>query len=318
MSRKSLFVLVTVTLIIVLFSGCGNIVRDDVHISEKNTSEFSSVNVTTSFSKIEFVSSDRYGFEIFVPGSFAPEWDITDGRLTIRENTRLSVFRMGIFSPRYYVKVFYPAESGFDEISLTSASGRIELPKTDVANLDIRSASGRVDADAENFAKVSIGTASGSITFSGSGGSASLESSSGNVCSVINDCESMKVTTNSGSVNLTGNGESDTALTVNTASGRIQIDGTAWRDATTRTSSGKTEISGKLLGNTSVETASGSVNISVHGSSSQYGYTLTPISGSVHWDGNRMAKPAHSSGSFDNHININTASGGIRVSFTKN
>jgi len=309
--------MIAATLVVLLFGGCGGIAIDSVSVSEKNTSEFSSVDVTTSCSRIEFVSSDRYGFDIFVPGSFTPEWDITDGRLTILENTGISIFRLGIFSPSYYVKVYCPSGSVFDEISLTSASGRINLPKTDVAKLDIRSASGRVDAYAENFTNASIVTASGSITFSGSGGNASLDSSSGTVRSMINDCESMKITTNSGSVNLTGKGESDTALTVNTASGRIQIDGTAWRDATTSTSSGKTEISGELLGNTSVETASGSVNISVHGSPSQYGYSLTPVSGSVHWDGNKMAKPAFSSGSFDNHITVNTASGGIRVSFTK-
>ena len=314
MKRKSLFILVTVTLMVLLLGGCGNIAGDGVLISEKNTSEFSSVDVTTSFSRIEFIPSDRYGFEMFAPESFAPEWDITNGRLTIRENTNGSFFRLSIFS-RYYVKVYYPAGSGFDDVSLTSASGRIDLPKTDVTHLNIRSSSGRVDANAENFANASVETASGNITFSGSGGNADLESSSGTVQSVIYDCESMHVTTSSGRVTLTGKGDSAAKLTVNTLSGRIQIDGAAWRDITAVTSSGSTTISGELLGITSVDTASGSVSIKVHGSPLEYGYTLTPNSGSVHWNGERMAKPALSSGSFDNHIIVNTASGGIRVSF---
>jgi len=317
MKKKSIFILVAVTLMVLLFGGCGNIARSDVHISEKNTAGFSSVDVTTSFSSIEFVSSDRYGFEIFVPGSFAPEWDITNGRLTIRENTNRAIVSLNAFSPQYYVKVFYPAGSGFNDISLASASGRIELPQMDVAYLDIRSSSGRVDAGAEKSANVSIDTSSGSITFSGSGDNVNLESSSGNVQSVIYECGSVNVTTSSGSINLTGKGETATALTVNTMSGRIDIDGVAWRDITARTNSGTTAISGELLGNTFVETSSGSVNISVNGSPSQYGYTLTPNSGSIHWNGDRMASPALSSGSFDNHITVDTASGGIRVSFSK-
>jgi len=317
MNRKSIFIMIMVTLIVLLFGGCGGVARGGNLISEKNTSEFNSVDVTTSFSNIEFVPSDRYGFEIFAPESFAPEWDITNGRLTIRENTNWLIISMNIFSPQYYVKVYYPAGSGFDDISLTSSSGRIELPKTDVAYLDVRSSSGRVDANAENFANASIETSSGSITFSGSGGDARLESSSGAVRSVIYDCESMHVTTASGRVNITGNSDTDTATRakVNTQSGSIQIDGISWRDVTTVTSSGSTTISGKLLGVTSVDTASGSVNIKVHGSPSQYGYTLTPNSGSINWNGERMEKPALSSGSFDNHIIVNTASGSIRVSF---
>jgi len=318
MKSKSLFVLVTIALIALLFAGCGNITRNDILISEKNTSEFRSVDITTSFSEIKFVSSDRYGFEILVPGSFDPEWDITNGRLTIRENTNRMIVSLNVFSPRYSVKVYYPAGNDFNDISLRSASGRIELPQMDVKNLDIRSSSGRIDAVAEGSVKVSIETSSGGISFSGSGGNVDIESSSGNVRSVITDCESVNVTTSSGNVNLTGKGDSATALTVNTMSGRIDINGIAWRDITARSSSGTITINGELLGITSVDSSSGSVNISVHGNPSQYGYTLTPNSGSIFWNGERMASPALSSGAFDNHIMVDTASGSIRVSFTKN
>ena len=318
MFKKAFAVSVMVALIISMFAGCGSrvVLDNDIQISEKNTQEFSSVSVSASLSKIEFVESDQYGFELFVPGRFAPEWDITNGRLTIIENTNTFSIGLNVNLPNYYVKVYYPAKAVFNDITLRSSSGNVKLPLINVGNLDITTSSGDINAGAEGFSRVSMGASSGEITFTGSGGRVDIETSSGNVRSEIGNVDSFDVTVSSGNITIKGNGDTATVLNARTMSGTINVDGAVWNDITTRTSSGDTNIKGALLGITSAETSSGSVKISVIGDPSEYGYTLTPSSGSIHWNGEKLSKPALSTGSFEkHHIAVTTSSGSIRVDF---
>jgi len=318
MKTTAIIKIAAVMLIAMLFTGCSfnvGALGNNIHINEKEISEFDSVSVTTSLSNIEFVASDQYGLEIFVPERFAPEWYVTNGQLVIKEKTTDFFINLSIHSPRYYVKVFYPAGVNFNDINLITASGQIELPRVDVADLSIISSSGRVYSNAEKCSYVSIESASGSVTFSGSGGNVDIRTASGRVDSNIDNCEAVKVITSSGNVALTGTGDIATALTVNTSSGSINVKGAVWRDINLVSGSGSTTVNGELRGNTSVSTASGSVRISVNGDPSQFGYDLTPSSGSIHWNGEKIAKPAISSGSFDNNISVNTSSGSIRVDF---
>ena len=279
MRNKIIPVLITMMVAALLLSGCNNADRN-VLINEKNISAFDSVSVTTSSAMIEFVASDRYGLEIFVPERLGPEWDVTNGRLTITAKPRGIFSVPGITILKSYVKVYYPEGAVFHDISLKSSSGRIELPQVEVSDLDVHTSSGKIDAS-------------------------------------VGNCDAISATTSSGSVTLACSGDLAAALNVETSSGSIRADGVAWRDVRTRTSSGATKISGELLGNTDVKTSSGSVKLSVCSDPSRYGYSLTPSSGSIHWDGVRMGKPARSSGSFENDIVVDTSSGSIRVEFYK-
>ena len=279
MRKKFILVLVTVMLAAVLLSGCNGGVNNTL-IKEKNISAFDSVYVTTSSSIIEFVASDYYGLEILIPERFNPEWDVTNGQLTIYAKTRESLFIPSITFSKSYVKVYCPAEAVFNEITLKSSSGSIELPKVFASDLDVSTSSGKINASVEN-------------------------------------CDVISAATSSGSVTLECSGDLATALTVSTSSGSIRADGTAWRDIMTKTQSGATEISGELFGDTYVKATSGNVILNVNGDPSQYGYSLTPSSGSIHWNGIKMEKPAHSTGSFDNNIVVDTSSGSIRVEFSQ-
>ena len=184
----------------------------------------------------------------------------------------------GINLPKSYVKVYYPKGAVFNVITLKTSSGSIELQQVFVSDLDTSTSSGKIDA------------------------------------SVVN-CDVVKAATQSGSVRLGCSGDLATKLTASTSSGSIRADGAAWRDAYTKTHSGFTEIKGELLGQTDVKTSSGAVQLIVDSDPSQYGYYLTASSGSIHWDGVKMGKPARSSGSYENNINIDTSSGSIRVDF---
>jgi len=316
MLKKTFVLIASVVLIATMFAGCGNIAGSNVRINEKDITPFNAVSIDTSSTRIELVAADRFGVEIFVPKRFAPEWDVTNGRLTIRDNTTNYVFSGITINNDHYVKVYYPADTTFADMTLASSSGKIDLPQVNVADLSITSSSGSINAGAEKFDNAIIESSSGDITFSGSGGYVKMTSQSGAVRSDTENCEEISVTTSSGRADLADKGNVATVLSVSTQSGRIDAKGGVWRDVTARSSSGGTTISGELLGNTYVETASGSVIISVNGSLSVYGYTLTPGSGSIHLNGERMDKPALSSGSYDNHITVTTSSGGIRLDFS--
>jgi len=317
MFKKTFALVAAITLILVMFAGCGSrlIVSGDIRIDEKNTQEFSAVSVSTSLSKIEFVESDQYGFEIFVPERFAPEWDISNGRLTIIENTNNFSINLSVTLPNYFIKVYYPAGADFSDITLKTSSGNVRVPQVNAGNLDITTSSGDIDAKAVGFTRASMRASSGEITFAGSGGSVDIETSSGNIRADISNVASIDAAVSSGNITINGTGDSAAVLSARTMSGNIKVDGAIWQSITTRTSSGDTTIKGALLGVSSVDTSSGSVNISVIGDPSQYGYTLTPSSGSIHWNGEKMSKPAVSTGSFENHIVVSTSSGSIRVDF---
>ena len=316
MLKRAFILFAAVALTVVFFAGCGAITVNNVRINEDNITPFDAVSVTTTFSKIEFVESDRYGLDIYVPESLDPEWGVTDGRLTIIEDTNGLAFNWGVNLDKGYVKVYYPSGTVFTDITLNSSGGEIELPRANVADLNITSSSGGINASAEGNNYAAIESSSGDITFSDNGGKVNIKSSSGKVRAETNNCGAVDVTTSSGGVTLTGKGDAATRLSVNTQSGRIDASGVSWRDVTTRSTSGRTTISGELLGETSVETSSGAVQISVDGSLSQYGYNLRPGSGSIYLNGERMTKPALSSGAPGNNISVVTSSGGIRIDFS--
>ena len=316
MRKTIIFSLITLVAAAMLFGGCGNVGRN-VHINEKDISAFDSVHVNVSSANIEFTASDRYGLEIFVPERYRPEWDVTNGQLTIYERTGGFRFVPHFSFSKCYVKVYYPVGAEFHDISLRSSSGNIEFSETAVSDLNITASSGAVYAKAEKCASAYIKTKSGDVKLSGSVDDVDISTSSGAVRSDTSGSGAIRAITRSGSVTLGCEGDRPAALNVSTSSGSIRADGAVWRDVRTTTRSGSTEIRGELSGDTYVKTSSGDVKLSVSGDPSQYGYSLTPSSGSIHWDGMKMGKPARSSGSFENNITVDTSSGGIRVDFSK-
>jgi len=314
-SKLAMITLMTVVMFAALFTGCGLRVGDNIKIDERNTSEFNSVSVEASLSNIELIEADNFGLEIFAPKRFSPEWDITNGHLTIREKTTDFIFNLSISSPRYYVKVYYPTGTVFNEVILRTSSGDINVTRVDANDLDVFTSSGEINASAENFSNASMKTSSGNIRFSGNGEYVDMNTSSGSIKSDIEGGDAIRATTSSGSISITGRGDAATALIANTQSGNITANGVAWRDINTVASSGDITINGALLGNSYIKTSSGSLNITVDGDASQFGYSLTASSGSIYWDGMKLAKPANSSGSFENNIDATTSSGDIRVDF---
>jgi len=319
------------------FTAAGEGRDADIIINEKKIPAFSSADITTSSTRIEFIPSDHYGLEICMPEEYDPQWKVEGNRLTVRQKTgNVHIVGFVFTTDRYYVKVYYPKGAGFDEIQLTASSGGIKLPETEVKKLTITTSSGNINANAVQFANAVVKASSGDINFTGrsANGQAEIKSNSGKVDASANGCEQVKITASSGKINANVDGCSKvditassgditvlskdkkaTNLTVRAKSGKIRVDGAAWSELYAESSSGDIQVAGALFGTTSVKASSGRVELQVNGQASQYGYDLRASSGSIHWDGRKMEKSAHASDSLDNLIKVNTSSGSIKVDF---
>jgi len=361
-----------------IFAIGGNTGRGMIHINERDIPSFSSVDIITSSTDIEFIPADYFGIEIRMPRDFQPEWNVENNVLVFRQASRANI-QVGFFriNDRRYVRVYYPRRTSFDDILLQASSGNITFPEVEARNLTITTSSGNITAGAENYINATLTASSGRINFDGncingqtdiiasSGnitvsnqsnqGQMNISASSGNVRAYVSDAAEVTVSTSSGNITSTLNnidvvslsatsGNIDTSvdgcdavsirtssgnisansddlratiLSVNATSGRIRVDGETWQNLTAESSSGNIDINGALFGSTSVRATSGNVGMNVTGQASQYGYDLNATSSgaTIRWDGNRMNRPARSSGSFEHNINVNTSSGNIRVDF---
>ena len=205
------------------------------------------------------------------------------------------------------------------QTDISTSSGNITINnQSSQGQMNISASSGNVRANVSDAAEIMVSTSSGNITSTLDNiAVVSLGASSGNIESGVDGCDTVSIRTSSGNISVSSDDATATNLSVNTTSGRIRVEGQAWQDLTAESSSGNIDISGALLGNTSARATSGRVELDVWGQASQYGYDLNATSSgaTIRWDGNRMDRPARSSGSFEHNININTTSGNIRVDF---
>jgi len=205
------------------------------------------------------------------------------------------------------------------QTDISASSGNITVNnRSNQGQMNISASSGNVRANVSDAAEVMVSTSSGNITSTLNNiAVVSLSASSGNIETSVDGSDAANIRTSSGNISVDSDDTTATNLTANATSGRIRVEGGTWQDLTAESSSGNIDISGALLGNTSARATSGRVELDVRGQVSQYGYDLnaTSSSATIRWDGNRMDRPARSSGSFEHNISVNTSSGNIRVDF---
>jgi DUF4097 and DUF4098 domain-containing protein YvlB len=294
--------------------------NDIIHLEEKNIPSFKAAGIITTSADVELIPADCFGIEIRMPAAFEPEWKVENDRLVFRQTNPVNAnIGVSMTNNRRYVKIYYPEGTVFDDIHLQTTSGNITVSaESNRGRLTVKATSGYVRADVSGAAEAAIHTSSGNIMSSlHDTADVYLTASYGKVETGVDGCDTVTIKTTSGNVSVTNDDEKAVMLSVNVSSGKIEADGKAWINLSTESSSGDIRIKGALWGDTSVRTSSGRVELTVKGRASQYGYNLNTVSSgaAIHWDGNRLGKPARSSGSFEHTIEISTSSGGIKVDF---
>ena len=303
---------------------------DAILVQEMDLLAFDTVQITTRLSNIEFIESDRYGLEIRLPPyADQPNWDITNGKLTVEIPTVRNTFTiMNLDVQSYYVKIFFPgraAQEGsgildtiFRSVDLSTTSGDIRIAALMSDNLILKTASGSINVNLQHYKQAVAKTTSGDITFLGSGDNASLvlDVSSGNITADASGCVDVDIKTTSGSIKLIGDTLANALLKTATGSGNIIVNVSAWQSLTAETRNGDVRITGEPYGATNVDARSGSVTVILRGDERDFSYEISTRSGSIHFGGIRMGNIARNVSNYsEKSINIETSSGNVRVDF---
>jgi DUF4097 and DUF4098 domain-containing protein YvlB len=254
-------------------------------ISEFDLEPFSSVNISTISADIQLIPSDSFGFATKLPlDADNLNWKIENGELTLSTQQyqawRLNIFNLDFISD-YHVKIYYPANTHFERITLNSTSGNIDFDQTLVSSLIAKTPSGGISINTGKCQAVDLHTISGNITFG-------------------------------------GDHQTPATLQINTVSGDIDINNVMWANLTAESVSGNLKIAGTAAAQTLIKSISGDVKLKSSGAASEYFYDLTSLSGDITVNGQRLGSPARpASTTSDQQIKVNTTSGNIRLDFAE-
>jgi len=250
-------------------------------IDEKNLETFSNINISTVSADIELIPSDYFGIEAYLPANAnEAKWNIDNDWLDINTGSAKSNRLISIFSfnfslqSNYFVKIYYPEGTEFNEAILGTTSGDIKIFETTIENLSMKTVSGDVNAEIAGIADLSI-------------------------------------TTTSGDIKLTGNSEIASKISMKTVSGGIEVVDLIWNTLTAETTSGNIRIFGEPNGPANVRTVSGDVRINTSGL--EIDYDISTVAGRINVYGQRIGGSIRSDDSSGNLATIRTTSGNITL-----
>ena len=260
--------------------------NNPMFITEPNVEAFTSINASTIAADIELIPSDSFRFEAKLPpNSNGLDWSVTDGVLTIDTQNnwswRFRIFDLDFLDNNYYLKIYYPAGSQFDQVKLHSVAGDLN-GGTQLSTRDL-----------------AVDTVSGNLIFNVAG------------------CEQVDMSTTSGDITFNSDDSSISSLLAKTVSGRINLKHVIWQNLTAKSVSGDIEIGGEAGARTLISSVSGSVRLGLLASSVEYTYDISSLSGNITVNEQRLGNPAHSTITppSDQQIGISTTSGDIALDF---
>lgn len=274
---------------------------DGVHtVNERNgeskmaqdIGSFENIDISLISGEIELIKSDRNAVEYDLLGQEKLEiCEVRNGTFVFKTKSKFSVMMWNFKSP--YIKLYYKDGSAFDNVSLTSTSGSVNVDGLNAKTVSVTSISGRRELSNITAQKLVIDGTSGSVqTDNIKSNSIELRTVSGRIAGINVSCDNLVTKNTSGSINISN-------LTTNSTD--------------IRGSSGSVTLQGALSGKTYISNISGSVKISPTLPKDDYGFKLSSTSGTTKIDGEKFSgtmgtdKP--------NFIEIKTTSGGIGITF---
>ncbi len=121
--------------------------NDSQLISELNLEKLTDIDIDIDLSNIEFVKSDKYGFEIkYYENSSAPTWNVENGHLRIDFKHKKTYFNLGFFqsSNEAYIKVFLPQDALLNSIQIKTNVGNVDIGNFSSKNVNINTSIGNI------------------------------------------------------------------------------------------------------------------------------------------------------------------------------
>jgi len=287
-------------------------------ITEMNLEQFRSVSVDIGFSDVEFVKSDKFGIDLYGM-DMEWLWSLEDGKLNITHNrsNQLHVVNLNfVTTGRNYVKIFLPADTELENVTIKTSSGDIKIGSFSADKVDVKSSFGdavlsnitsnnlQAELNSGDFTGTNINT--GQFTFISRFGYGQFHSVTAN---------SFKAESSSGDMRITGCAFGE--INATNRFGDIIASGFASSKTNIIASSGDVKITGDLSGETIVRTEFGDTKLTLSREKNDYSYEISVRFGDITYDGVRMRdQTSINSGTvMENHLKLSASSGDIVVSF---
>jgi DUF4097 and DUF4098 domain-containing protein YvlB len=315
-------ILVIVGIFLISIDHFNNITEKGTVHMEQNTKQFSNIDISALFQKVEIEASNdgKYGYEITSRENSKIIHEIKDSTLYITYRFYLLNFIFDIMHGRknYSIKVFIPKDARLDAVKISNESGNISVKNTVSGKFDLKSTSGNISASAVNSENFKSVQTSGDLRITDmKSGSIETGSTSGKIYLTGCTAKNFKTSQTSGTLFIDGcridNFERDST------SGSFEIRKTDMQGLKSKSTSGTADFKGGLAGKSEIQTTSGDILLDITGKKQDYSIDCKISSGNIYIDGEKLAgkkeKQISPTSKNGNELNLKTTSGDIKLKF---
>ena len=299
-----------------------SIAKNEVsRITELDIGHVKSVNVSSGYSDIEFIHSDKYGFDA-MGYDVTWDWSLNNGALTISNKalTRMAFFSFNIASARdeNYVKIYLPAGAELDSVTIKCDTGDMRIGDFQADSVKIENAFGGMELKSitSNLLQVNLDTGK----FSGTDINAktiAFENSFGDSLFKSVKTDKLNVKGDTGDINFDGCEIGDAFIT--NSFGKTEAKGLVTSKLEIDSDSGDINFDGTFTGGNVIRSAFGKVTLTTSLGKDAYSYDISTDFGKVIMDGEKFGDSAtiKSGNTTANHIKITSDSGDVELRFAK-
>jgi len=292
----------------------------ECHITEPDLGEFKSIYVDAGFGDVIFVSSDKYGIELY-GNNMEWFWTLEGGVLKISHNrgARIQIMNLNVFpTERNYAMIYLPDNTELETVSIKANSGDVKLGNFHATSVEINNSFGDVDISNTTSDHLQINLNSGRFTGSDlDTRSLVYNNSFGDGRFKQVNAESLTADSNSGDLVFTacefGEMNIKTSFGDTTATSLVSL------ATNIRANSGDVNIAGEFSGETVLHADFGGIKLTISGEKDDYSYDISTKFGDVKFDGQRLGDQVgiNSGSVMANHLKITASSGDVSVSFVR-
>ncbi|HZK39345.1 MAG TPA: DUF4097 family beta strand repeat-containing protein [Clostridia bacterium] len=184
MKKTWIFTALAVVLTLAVLFGVSRVVlytdETGFHVVDRNAAEiyvnkdawkFENIELETVDSNIEFVITNRFGFEFMADSTMDTVYTNQDGKLSIRQSSKDLLLNFNLWpTKKDYVKLYIPDRVDLKQVKINAKNGEITIARLKCENLDITSDTGNITVtlagQAEDY-NSDITADGGSITVDG-------------------------------------------------------------------------------------------------------------------------------------------------------
>lgn len=295
--------------------------------------DINKVNISTNLCDIEIIKSDGYYIEYSYIGENTKESHrVENGELIYEEpdsnNTwNISYFNFGDYNnsnTQNYIKLYIPEDASFEDFTINSSSGDVNLSNFDTNTLSIDASYGDVSLKNINTSTSTITLSSGdssiedfkvqTLDYSNSYGDANFKRiNSSDHPQTTNADDNITLSLSSGDISM--DKVNTNSLTIDNSYGDVSLNNINTNSFSNELSSGSLDITSSFLGNMDIYNSYGDVDISLSSPITSYDYDITCDFGDIEVDGREFENEVHSLNNHTYTIKINVSSGDVDLDF---